>query len=74
MGSDMDWEFCRKQFLILAGVPEQVAEQIQELGEVGGVNYITLWLEGPGFSHEKIMSSIELFGSRVMPRFANDQA
>ena len=72
--TDMDWEFYRKQLLILAGSPEQVAEQIQELREVGGVNYITLWMEGPGLSHEKIMSSIELFGSKVMPRFANDQA
>ena len=72
--TDMDWEFYRKQQLILAGSPEQVVEQIQELREVGGVNYITLWMEGPGLSHEKIMSSIELFGSKVMPRFANDKA
>lgn len=72
--TDMDWEFYRKQQLILAGSPEQVAEQIQELREECGVNYITLWMEGPGFSHEKIMSSIELFGSKVMPRFAGDKA
>jgi alkanesulfonate monooxygenase SsuD/methylene tetrahydromethanopterin reductase-like flavin-dependent oxidoreductase (luciferase family) len=72
--TDMDWEFYRKQLLILAGSPEQVAEQIQELREVGGVNYITLWMEGPGLSHEKIMSSIELFGSKVAPLFANDEA
>ena len=72
--TDMDWEFYRKQLLILAGSPEQVAEQVQELREECGINYITLWMEGPGLSHEKIMSSIELFGSQVMPRFAGDQA
>ena len=72
--TDMDWEFYRKQQLILAGSPEQVAEQIAELREECGVNYITLWMEGPGFSREKIMSCIELFGSKVMPRFAGDQA
>lgn len=72
--TDMDWEFYRKQQLILAGSPEQVAEQVQELREECGVNYITLWMEGPGLSHEKIMSSIELFGSQAMPRFADDQA
>ena len=72
--TDMDWEFFRKQLLILAGSPEQVAEQIQELREVGGVNYITMWMEGPGLSHEKIMSSIELVGTKVAPLFANDKA
>lgn len=72
--ADMDWEFYRKQLLILAGSPEQVAEQVQELREECGVNYITMWMEGPGLSHEKIMSSIELFGSQVMPRFAGDEA
>ena len=72
--ADMDWEFYRKQLLILAGSPEQVAEQVQELREECGVNYITLWMEGPGLSHEKIMSSIELFGSQVMPRFADGEA
>ena len=69
--TDLDWEFYRKQLLILAGSPEQVAEQIHELHEVGGVNYVTLWMEGQGLSHEKMMSSIELFGSKVAPLFAN---
>ncbi len=72
--TDMDWEFYRKQLLILAGSPEQVAEQIQELREECGVNYITMWMEGPGLTHEKIMSSIELFGSQVMTRFADGKA
>ncbi len=72
--TDMDWEFFRKQLLILAGSPEQVAEQVQELCEKCGINYITLWMEGPGLSHDKIMSSIDLFGSQVMPRFADDKA
>ena len=72
--ADMDWEFYRKQLLILAGSPEQVAEQVQELREECGVKYITLWMEGPGLSHENIMSSIELFGSQVMPRFADGKA
>ncbi len=70
----MDWEFYRKQQLILAGSPEQVAEQVQELREECGVEYVTLWMEGPGLSHDKIMSSIELFGSQVMPRFAVGKA
>ena len=72
--TDMDWEFFRKQLLILAGSPVQVVEQIQALREGGGVNYITMWMEGPGLSHEKIMSSIELVGTKVAPLFANDKA
>ena len=70
--TDLDWEFYRKQLLILAGSPEQMAEQIHELHEVAGVNYITLRMDGQGLSHKKVMSSIELFGTKVAPLFANN--
>ena len=68
---DLNWDFYRKHLLIIAGSPEDVAEQIHELNEVAGVNYITFWMEGQGLSHKKIMSSLDLFGSKVAPLFAN---
>ena len=68
---DLNWEFYRKHHLVLAGSPDDVAEQIHELHEVAGVNYITLWMEGQGLTHKQIMSSTELFGSKVAPLFAN---
>ena len=71
---DLNWEFYRKHHLLLAGSPEDVAEQIHELQEVAGVNYITLWMEGQGLTHKQIMSSTELFGSKVAPLFAKNGA
>ena len=69
---ELDWEFFRKQHLILAGTPEQVAEQIHEIDEICGLDPMGLWMEAGGMSHQKIMSSLDLFGSKVAPLFAND--
>ena len=69
---DLDWEFFRKQQLIIAGSPEQVAEQIHELEEICGLDFIALWMEAGGISHKKIMSSLDLFASKVAPLFAKD--
>jgi len=68
---DLDWEFLRDQLLILAGSPEQVVEQIQQLKDISGTDYIILWTEARGMSHKKIMSSLELFATKVAPLFAD---
>jgi alkanesulfonate monooxygenase SsuD/methylene tetrahydromethanopterin reductase-like flavin-dependent oxidoreductase (luciferase family) len=72
MPSEFDWEFFRKQLLIIAGSPEQVAEQIHELDETCGLDFIGLWMEAGGLGHEKIMSSLDLFASNVAPQFAKN--
>ena len=71
---ELDWEFFRKQLLILAGTPEQVTEQIQELDEICGLDFIAAFMEAGGISHKKIMSSLDLFADKVAPRFANNGA
>ena len=71
-GIDLNWEFFREQQLILAGTPEQVAEQIHELDEICGLDFIALWMEAGGLSHKKIMSSLDLFSDKVAPLFASD--
>ena len=72
---DMNWEFFRERFLLLAGSPEQVAEQIHEFDEICGVDTIALWTQaaraGDGLSHAKIMSSLDLFATKVAPLFAD---
>ena len=73
-GADLDWEFFRKQHLILAGTPEQVTEQIQELDEICGLDFIGAWMEAGGMSHRKIMSSLDLFSTKVAPQFASNGA
>ena len=73
-GAVLDWEFFRKQLLILAGTPEQVTEQIQELDEICGLDFIGAWMEAGGMSHRKIMSSLDLFSTKVAPQFASNGA
>ena len=71
---DLNWEFLRERLLLLAGSPEQVAEQIHELDEICGIDTIALWTQaaraGDGLSHKKIMSSLELFAEKVLPLFS----
>ena len=68
--TDRNWEFFRKHLMFLAGSPEQVAEQIHELKETCGFDYISLSLER-GMSHKKVMKSLDLFASKVAPLFAD---
>ena len=68
---DLDWEFFRQQLLVLAGSPEQVIEQIQELGEVSGINYLLVWTETMGMDHRKVMSSLGLIAEKVAPAFTH---
>ena len=76
--SDMDWEFFRKHHMILAGSPEQVAEQIHEIDEGFSLDSIALWTGATGpqqgtgiLNHKQIMSSLDLFASKVAPQFSN---
>jgi alkanesulfonate monooxygenase SsuD/methylene tetrahydromethanopterin reductase-like flavin-dependent oxidoreductase (luciferase family) len=64
---ELGWEFFRQQLLILAGSPEQVVEQIQELKELSGIKYIMVWSETGGLPHDKVMSSLDLFMTKVLP-------
>ena len=69
--AEVNWEFFRKQLLILAGSPEQVAEQIQELDELCTPSRIVVFSEAGGLPHKNIMSSLDLFASKVAPLFAD---
>ncbi|MCH8282491.1 MAG: LLM class flavin-dependent oxidoreductase [Chloroflexi bacterium] len=62
------WEMLLKRAM-LAGPPEHVIEQIQELREVCGIENLITFMDAGGVPHDKIMRSLELFGTRVMPAF-----
>ncbi len=62
------WESLREHQM-LAGSPEDVVKQIHELREVCGIEYVSTFMDAGGVPHDKIMQSIELFGTKVMPRF-----
>lgn len=53
---------------LLVGNPEEVAEKIISHSEaLGGLQRLTFNMDNPGMSHDKMMKSIELIGTRVTP-------
>ncbi|MEM7335718.1 MAG: LLM class flavin-dependent oxidoreductase [Chloroflexota bacterium] len=54
---------------LLVGNPEEVAEKIIRHSQaLGGISRLTFNMDNPGMSHEKLMRSIELIGTLVIPR------
>ena len=66
--SDMalDWDFLWNRCLI-AGSPENVVEQIQELEEISGVGTIAASIPHEGLAQDKVLRCIELLSERVIP-------
>jgi alkanesulfonate monooxygenase SsuD/methylene tetrahydromethanopterin reductase-like flavin-dependent oxidoreductase (luciferase family) len=53
---------------LLVGSPEQVAEKILSHSEaLGGISRLTFQMDNAGLSHEKLLKSIELIGTQVIP-------
>lgn len=53
---------------LLVGGPEEIAEKILRHSEaLGGISRITFQMDNAKLSHQKLMRSIELLGSRVAP-------
>ncbi|MFQ5933577.1 MAG: LLM class flavin-dependent oxidoreductase, partial [Dehalococcoidia bacterium] len=62
----LDWDLLFHRNLLI-GSPEYVVEKIQELQEIVGVKYLLTYTTLPWIPHSKVMRSIELFASKVMP-------
>ena len=62
------WEMLLERAM-LAGPPKHVVEQVQELREACGIENVITFMDAGGVPHDKIMQSLELFGTRVMPEF-----
>jgi alkanesulfonate monooxygenase SsuD/methylene tetrahydromethanopterin reductase-like flavin-dependent oxidoreductase (luciferase family) len=52
---------------LLAGSPQFIIERIASLREVTGIDYVIGLMDAGGVPHDKIMSSLELFGTRIVP-------
>ncbi len=53
---------------LLVGNPQEVAEKIiRHRQALGGISRLTFNMDNPGMSHEKLMRSIELIGTQVIP-------
>jgi len=56
---------------LMFGTPEAVAAKMLHIDEaLGGVERISVLLDGNLVAHEKVMHAIELLGSRVAPAVA----
>lgn len=65
--ADWDWEVLQERAMI-AGSPDHVGEKLQELQEAG-IHYLNCFVDVGGYPHEKVMRTLELFGSEVLPHF-----
>ena len=66
--SERAWELLLERAM-LAGPPEHVVEQVKELREVCGIENLITFMDAGGVPHDKIMRSLELFGTKVIPEF-----
>jgi len=57
-----------KMGLQFCGSPDTVFSQIQRLRDEAGVGIIDFVFQGPSLPHAMLMRSLELFGTRVLPR------
>ena len=64
----MDWDFLEKRHA-LVGSPDHVIEKIQELEETCGLDYLVLAYAHPWTPQKKLLKSLELFATKVMPYF-----
>ena len=60
--------------LILVGTPDTVSRQMERLVEGTPVRWLFAWTYNGLTPHDKIMRSLELFATKVLPRFAGAPA
>lgn len=54
--------------VLVVGGPERVAEKLQRHSEaLGGVDRFTFQMDNAGLTHQQLMQSIELIGTKVIP-------
>ena len=68
---EMRADSARSGILPLRGTPDVVAERIAVMRE-RGINRIFGTFGAPGLPHEKVMRSIEMFATQVMPQFREE--
>lgn len=67
-GMQMGWDFLVERGNIMVGTPDYVAERLNELREVGGVENVMVDMALPYLEQRQILRSMELFTTKVMPQ------
>ena len=68
MLGEMPAELLAERGVLVAGNPESCIESVRRHDEIG-VDQLLLIMQSDQVSHEKVMTSIELFGKEVIPAF-----
>jgi alkanesulfonate monooxygenase SsuD/methylene tetrahydromethanopterin reductase-like flavin-dependent oxidoreductase (luciferase family) len=57
--------------LILVGSPDTVSRQVERMLEKSPIRWLFAWTYNGLMPHQKIMRSLELFATKVLPRVSN---
>lgn len=68
------WEPAVQSQTIMFGSPARVREQMAQLLEVTGCNYVICSFAWGSFSHAQALHSLQLFTEEVMPAFSSNTA
>src|SRR5262245_33192668 len=68
------WETAVQHETVLFGSPARVREQMAQLLEVSGCNYVICSFAWGTFTHEQTLRSLRLFAEEVMPAFTGSAA
>ena len=66
--NEPDPEQLRRDY-VLFGTPEQVSDQLRQYQDVVGMNYVSCVFSLGTIPQERVLRSMELFATRVMPEF-----
>ena len=69
-----DWEPSLRDGSIIFGSPERVKEQVEELMDHTGCNYVICAFAWGTLTHEQSLQSLRLFSEEVMPIFAGSSS
>ena len=65
---EITWEFLMERDNLLIGDPNSVAEQIAMLRDELGLEYLFTYSNVPSLENSKILRSLELLATEVMPK------
>ena len=66
-GTELTYEFLHPRNLLF-GTPDYIVEKIRELKDELNLQSLLLWTTHIGLPHDKIMRSMKLFATEVMPK------
>jgi natural product biosynthesis luciferase-like monooxygenase protein len=68
------WDAVVQGGAVIAGSPDQVVDRIGTISEQCGITHFLCWTRIGGLAHPKVMRSMELMASKVMPQLRGSAA